>query len=51
MLGYKLLPALLSIGLCLSAATSKHDCPVTDVSIIAHDGVSVGKEVVHNNGT
>ncbi|KAI1108735.1 dienelactone hydrolase [Nemania sp. NC0429] len=51
MLGYKLLPALLSIGLCLSAATTNRDCPVTDVSVIAHDGVSVGKEVVHNNVT
>ncbi|TGJ84595.1 hypothetical protein E0Z10_g4155 [Xylaria hypoxylon] len=51
MLGYKLLPALCSIGFALSAATSRHDCPVADVSVIAHTGESVGTEVVHNDVT
>ncbi|KAI0538550.1 Alpha/Beta hydrolase protein [Xylaria digitata] len=51
MLGSKLLPALWSIGFSLSAATSQQDCPIADVSAIAHTGNSVGQEVVHNNVT
>ncbi|GAW13545.1 hypothetical protein ANO14919_029320 [Xylariales sp. No.14919] len=51
MLGYQLLPALWSIGFSLSAAASQQDCPVADVSAIAHTGDSVGEEVVHNNVT
>lgn len=50
MLNSKFLPALLSIGLSLCATASAADCPVADVSIIAHTGESVGTEVVHNNG-
>ncbi|GAP85138.2 putative dienelactone hydrolase [Rosellinia necatrix] len=48
MLGSKLIPALWSIGITLSAATN---CPVADVSVIAHSGDSVGKEVIHNDVT
>lgn len=51
MLGSKLFPALWSIAFSLSAATSQQDCPVADVSIIAHTGDPVGKEIVHNNVT
>ncbi|KAI3325758.1 dienelactone hydrolase [Xylariaceae sp. AK1471] len=51
MLGSTLLLALWSIGFHVSTASKLHDCPVADVSIIAHDGDSVGKEVVHNNVT
>lgn len=51
MLGSKLLPALWSIGFSLSMATSQQGCPVADVSVIAHTGDSVGKEIVHNNVT
>ncbi|KAI1429035.1 dienelactone hydrolase [Xylaria sp. FL1777] len=51
MLGFKLLPALWSAGFSLCSATSQQDCPVADVSIIAHTGDSVGTEVVHNNVT
>ncbi|KAI0438275.1 dienelactone hydrolase [Xylaria telfairii] len=51
MLGYKFLPALWSLGFYLSTATSQTDCPVADVSVIAHDGESIGEEVIHNNVT
>ncbi|KAI1347073.1 dienelactone hydrolase [Xylaria sp. FL0043] len=51
MLGSKFLPAFWSIGLCLTAAKGQQDCPVADLSIIAHTGESVGEEVVHNNVT
>ncbi|KAI0154736.1 dienelactone hydrolase [Xylariaceae sp. FL1272] len=40
-----------SIGFALSAAARQTACPVADVSIIAHDGESVGTEIVHNNVT
>ncbi|KAI0402304.1 dienelactone hydrolase [Xylaria palmicola] len=51
MLVSKLVPALWSLGFYFTAVASKHDCPITDLSIIAHDGEPVGKEVVHNNVT
>lgn len=51
MLGSKFFPALWSLGFYLSAATSQSECPVADVSVIAHDGESIGEEVVHNDGT
>ncbi|KAI0871897.1 dienelactone hydrolase [Hypoxylon argillaceum] len=51
MLGFKLLPALWSIGFSLSAATTPDACPITDLSIIAHTGESVGTQIVHNNVT
>jgi hypothetical protein len=50
MLGSTLLFALWSIGFHLSAASRLHDCPVADVSAVAHDGNPVGKEVIYNNG-
>ncbi|KAI0390490.1 dienelactone hydrolase [Xylariaceae sp. FL0594] len=46
-----LLPALWSIGLFASAVLCRHNCPVADVSIIAHDGASVGVEVKYKNVT
>ncbi|KAI1358176.1 dienelactone hydrolase [Xylaria arbuscula] len=51
MLTAKFFPALLSVGLSLCATASAADCPVADVSIIAHTGDSVGTEVVYNNVT
>ncbi|KAI0205953.1 dienelactone hydrolase [Astrocystis sublimbata] len=50
MLGHKLLPALWSLSVSVSAAISRQDCPITDLSIIAHEGEPVGTEVVHDNG-
>ncbi|KAI1744839.1 dienelactone hydrolase [Xylaria scruposa] len=43
--------ALWSLGFYLALVTAQQDCPVTDLSIIAHDGESVGQELVHNNVT
>jgi len=50
MLGSTLFPALWSIGLLASTVFGRHDCSVADVSIIAHDGESVGTEEKYKNG-
>ncbi|KAI1264310.1 dienelactone hydrolase [Xylariaceae sp. FL1019] len=50
MLSAKIFP-ILSIAFAIGAAARQRACPVADVSIIAHDGESVGVETVHNNVT
>ncbi|KAI0965593.1 dienelactone hydrolase [Xylaria arbuscula] len=51
MLGSKFLLFIWSVAFSYCVATSQQDCPVADVSIIAHTGDSVGTEVVYNNVT
>jgi hypothetical protein len=34
----------------LASLTAADNCPVADVSIIAHNGTSVGREEVHEGG-
>jgi hypothetical protein len=41
--------AVLSLGAYAVSATCAR-CPVADVSVIAHTGEPVGKEIQHNNG-